>query len=490
MDIKKFFSNKYNIVLVSILLLGFIIRLKYLTVNTGMWWDEAEYLGMARNWVFDIPLAFNAQRPLLFPILLSGLYLLGANEAVVRFFAVLVPSTLAILLTYLVGKEMYTKKIGLIAAYIMSIFWLLIFNTTRVHTDALAMVFNLLAIYFFWKGYVKEKNKKYLLLMGLFLGLGFLTRLVAVLIALTIIAYLLIADKFKFLKEKYMWLTVGVGFLTVLPYLIWTKIRFGNMFAFTSGYSQVATAEGLAKPFAWHIFGFFKWYTGAILFLVFIVGLVTLFNLIIGFDLVLKNKEKKLRADLFVILWIAIQVGYFVFVQKAAEDRWLMPMAPAMFLLIGKGCMFIYDNIKKYNKVVAVVIVLGLLAFGSYQQLDLNNKLIMAKKDSEAQVGMAGKWIKEHSEKGESVISNNVYMELTYYAERHVHDIGKEWTIKERIKEFKPKYYIVTGFYPSEDWTYSYPAKQNESLMPVQAFFAGDKPIVVIYEFLNYDLRD
>jgi 4-amino-4-deoxy-L-arabinose transferase-like glycosyltransferase len=485
-----FFSDKYHILLIAILVLGFILRLKYLTINSALWWDEAEYLNIAKNWVFNIPLDINPQRPILFPAIIAFFYKLGANEAVIRFFVELIPSLGAVLMTYLLGKEFYNKKIGIIASLIMSVFWLLIFNTARVHTDALALLFNLLAIYFFWKGYIKQQSRTYIWLVGVFLALGFLTRVIAALIVLIILIFLLLTERVKFLKNKHIWVSIGLIFVVVLPYLLWSHSYYGNAFAFLQNYISTS-GQRSTDPFAWYVFGFFKWFTEWLFFIIFFIGIITLYKLVLGFDLVLKNKEKRLKSDLFIVIWIIVTIIYFVFVQKAAEDRWLIPMAPALFFLIGKGFIWIYVQIKKQNKILALVIIILLLFFGVYMQIDHAHSIINAKKDSYYHIKPAGLWVKDNTNEGDNIMSNNVYMQLLYYSERQVHGIaGTEEETVQKIKELKPKYYITTIFFRSQDWSYTMPQNYPDSMMPVQAYFMDQEqtqPILIIYEITNYE---
>ena len=77
-SIEKFLRNKHNLMLLGALLIAFVIRLYYFiqTYNQPLWWDEAEYMSMAKNILYGIPFDFNPQRPILFPLLLWLLWLL------------------------------------------------------------------------------------------------------------------------------------------------------------------------------------------------------------------------------------------------------------------------------------------------------------------------------------------------------------------------------------------------------------------------------
>jgi len=47
--IEKWLDNRYNLLLVIILLFALFLRLKYFDINTlSLWWDEATYLAAGR----------------------------------------------------------------------------------------------------------------------------------------------------------------------------------------------------------------------------------------------------------------------------------------------------------------------------------------------------------------------------------------------------------------------------------------------------------
>lgn len=129
---------KKHWILIGILLITLITRIIYFNINSAIWYDEGEYLSMAKHWSMDLPFRLGPQRMPFFPFLASILMNAGFNEAALRFAIVALPSIGVVFLTYLLGKEMYDKKIGLIASFLMSVFWVILFNVTRFHTDLLA----------------------------------------------------------------------------------------------------------------------------------------------------------------------------------------------------------------------------------------------------------------------------------------------------------------------------------------------------------------
>src|SRR3989344_930176 len=188
-EIIKKLHNKLKIyyvgvILACILILSFSINIYYfsLTKEQPLWWDEAEYMSTAKSWAFDIPYKISSQRPPLFPLLGAMIFKLGFSDLTFKFLFVFIPTILNALVIYLLGKEFYNKKTGLVAAFIMAVFWSLTFWTARFHPDSLALLLQLLAIYFFWLAFVKYKKTKFSLLTGLFAGLAFLAKIQSLLI--------------------------------------------------------------------------------------------------------------------------------------------------------------------------------------------------------------------------------------------------------------------------------------------------------------------
>ncbi len=484
---------KENLPIILILILGFAIRLYYtiLTKNQTEWWDSSEYMATALHWAFGLPYDINPQRPPLLPLFEAILLKLGGTEMLLKIILELIPSTLLILISYFIVKEMYDKKLALIVSIFMSVFWLAIFNTVRLHADIPLMLLSLLCVYYFWKGYIKKEKNYYIWLIGVFIALAFLTKLIGALFGIIFLIFLIIIDKFKFLKNKHLWIAFILMFLLILPYLIWQHNTYGNYTAFFSG-SHVLSEPGKlgSKPIAWYVFNWIPWMLNTPFLILFFLGIITLYTLILGFDLILKNKSAENYNDLFIFIWILITLIYFVFFERDAEDRWLLPIALPLFILVGKGLYFIYDIIKKYQKQVAVGVFVVLILIGGYFQLARASETINAKKDSYKEVKEASLWIKEHSNKDDIIFSKSS-TQMTYYARRQVLGFGgNETEFKEHVLKYKPKYIVFSIFEP-HGATLAYPEKFKNSLVPVQGYFSKDdktKPVLIIYEFKNYDL--
>jgi len=485
--VEHFLRNKYNLMFLGVLLIAFVVRLYYFiyTYNQPLWWDEAEYMSMAKNILYGIPFDFNPQRPILFPLLISLFLWIG--EGAVRFFINFLPSLGVVILVYLFGKELYNKKVALIASFIMAIFWNVLFHTTRIHADGLALFFSLLGIYLFWKGYVVKRIGKLVSFGFLFMVLGFMVKINAILAPIIIFIFLIITEKLNFLKKKILWKSVVWFFIPLVPYFIYNFFKFGTMLPFIQGYVDPSSLSAkFQSSFNWSIFKFTYVFTDTLFFILFLIGvLFVLLNLILGFDLIYK-KNLKVKADLFSVLSIVVVMGYFIFIERwGAEPRWLILMAPFMFFIIGKGIVEIIKYIKIDKKIIFFIIVI-ILFVGAYDHLNHNHELIKIKKSSYEPVQLAGLWIKENSNKDDIILSKSP-TQITYYSERETFGVPVD---KEEIKELKPKYMMISIFELHPPELLQMVDDINDHLQVVHAYFAdpeGKQAVLVVYEFKDYD---
>ena len=137
------------VVVLFLVMLGIRIYYFILTRNQPVWWDEGDYLNIARLWAFGSPAwDINPLRPLLLPFIFSMLMKLGSTEIILRLIPFLM-SILAIILVYYIGKDLYNREAGLIAAFMLSFFWSFTFFSYRMLVDVPVATLWLLALFLF-----------------------------------------------------------------------------------------------------------------------------------------------------------------------------------------------------------------------------------------------------------------------------------------------------------------------------------------------------
>ncbi len=486
MDYKEILKNKEDIFLIIILILAFILRIKFFNINTGIWWDEAEYLVMAKDLAFHpIWADWNPVRPMLLSLIWAFFFKLGFGETTIRFFTEFIPSFALILVIYLLGTEIYNKKVGLISSFIYSFFWLSIFLTSRLLTGQVSLLFALLAIFFFWKGYIKKQKNLFIYLSGIFMMIAILFRFPTGIIILPLILFLLIRDRLNFLKNKQIWLTVLATTLFIaVPYMIWNLVKFKTIFpAFKFYITNEATSaiQQFSSP-AYYILQYPLVYLNWLLLIFFIIGLfIILFNLSLGFDVILKQKNKKYNRDLFIFFWVLIPLLFFIFIYKYSEPRYLLMVVPAILFITSKGLLRFYSYIKKYNKIIASVLIFAILIFAAFQQYEQGKNLINVKKDTYLQIKQAALWIKENTPEDTKAHITANQMEFLAYAERKTTNGAghNETDFYQRMEENDPDYLIISYWYQKSvaypDWFINILQNNPERYQQVATFFINEE---------------
>src|SRR3989344_5906320 len=248
---QNFLYENSNFILAFILIFALVLRLKYLTINSALWFDEAEYLAMAKNWAFGIPFNIPEVRPVLLPFFAFIFYKIG------------------------VSPEMPTTALWTLAAYL------------------------------FWK-WSKNKSSIYLNLTGLIIGLGILMRFPFGLILIAFLIYLLTVYGLKFLKIKEIWTFLLVILLTLVPYFLWFYLAFNKLAILSTGgyYKYTFLLWEYIKVYYTYFYS-----PAYVLFLLFLAGLgIFLFKLVVGFDLIRKNTS--LQKNLFLLLLLVVPFLY------------------------------------------------------------------------------------------------------------------------------------------------------------------------------------
>ena len=240
---------KRNWVLILILVLAFILRLIVFTktLNQPLWWDEGDYASAALHWAIGAPTSLAPMRELVVPFLWSLLYKIYPGEFLWRLSQFFVSFALVIS-TYFCGKELFDKRIGLIAAFFITCSSLMLFYAGRLLTYIWTPLFLTLIILFFYKGYVRKQGTKYIIYSMLLLSFGIMIYWTIFLAIPIILGFLLITDKFKFIKDKSLWIST-IGLMPLILYFIISKIKTGIIHPRLSQVARYTQQNMFRSPF-------------------------------------------------------------------------------------------------------------------------------------------------------------------------------------------------------------------------------------------------
>ncbi len=429
--IKNWLKNPYKFIFLIIFGIAIMIRLYFysLTKAQPLWWDEADYLAYAKNLAgLGVTWIVSAKHNSLYPFLVAGIFKSGFGEAATKFIIQLIPSILSVVIVYLLANDMYNdKRISLIASFLMAVFWVHLFDSTRFHIDVPAFFFGLLSLYVFWKGYEKKEkifgkiNAKFAIpIATAFVILTYSIRRGYFLFGLFIIFYAILTKNWKeLIKDKYNWIGLIAGL--ILFFIVENTIFISKIGSVGQSYFH---EELPINFFPLQVFGsFFKFGSSwnMTLFYLFWIGLFLLIGkIVLSFGYIKENNEN-IKSDLFNILIIIITLAFFIFVLRSpdgfGEPRWYLPIAFSAFICISRASTFISDFVKPYNKQIAVILLIILIGSGGYYQYKLSNELIKSKVKSFSGIREAGFLLSQISNKDDVVLTMG-QPQVEYYSER------------------------------------------------------------------------
>jgi len=343
-------------------------------------------------------------------LLIAGfLYLFGPHEAFIRFLPPFI-TFLTGLAVFLLGRELYNRKVGFIASIITITIPSFVTYSALIYTDVLVTFF-LTMFFLLFTLSIKRGKKIYLYLSGIFGAFAFLTKtsgFAAYIFIFLVFIYELI-EKRKIYEpfKKYFILFL---ILIIIPSTFFLRsyfyyktpicaFPFIDRFFDTSGCSiknyekkyefagrteEVGTEQSVYRM-------------GIMNYLIFAYGNVwfVFFASISGLFLFLYRKDK---FDIFVLFMLLIFL--ILFINQApgrAEDtaRYTLVWAPFIGLVAAKWFEEVYNFIKRYQKYLALVVFIFIIVL-SYQNLKGKLDVMASVKQFSPSFFEACDWVKEN----------------------------------------------------------------------------------------------
>ena len=176
------------------------------------WWHQSPVKGTAYEWLHP---------PLSKLFMALGILIFGDNSLGWRFFSA-VFGVIAIYLLYLVGKKMFSEKVGLTAAFLGCLDGLFLVQSRIAMNDIFLVVFVLATIYFL-NLWLEKSLPKYSILTGFFTGLSVATKwpgvfLIPILGLAIIYQFRQQKSHFNWLKRNF-WIFLGSFLLIPIVYV-------------------------------------------------------------------------------------------------------------------------------------------------------------------------------------------------------------------------------------------------------------------------------
>jgi outer membrane protein assembly factor BamB len=313
----------------------------FVNLADGPLWaaDEQTYsqwaYHMVRSGDYLTPHAFGSMalwigKPPLYMWLMSLAYqAFGVSNFTTRLWSPIFATMLLVAMFYL-GKILYNRAVGLVSALVLGLFATFYSFAQHAMTDVPFVFFLVASIYFFIQSQTRQNTRWQPVLGGLFFGLALMTKqLEALLIPIILLIYLILTQhNLKSLFSRQVAVFLGVGILVTAPYLLYMFARFGM--DFYDWYVVYSTVTRTVTPIEGHAAGYLFYFE-------YLLSKETLWALLLPFAgcLCLYHATfKRSKADVLLLVWMAVVVLVFTFAQTKLE-WYLLPALPAFALAIG-----------------------------------------------------------------------------------------------------------------------------------------------------------
>ena len=227
-------AHRNKILLFLILIIAFFSRLYFLLQEGFVTTDGAIYILAGKNLIengkyeaFGNPeLVFSPGYPIFIGIFDHFLN----NPLFSAQFVSFISGIFLVYLAYFVGKNLHSKKVGLLASFLISTNVMLIILSTKTMSGSLALFISLLIVYIYFKLIDNYKNT-YALCIGLLIGFIFLIRTEGVIFLILPIIFLLKrANKLEIKKAITGFFIILISFLLVTsPYIYFLYQNTGTL---------------------------------------------------------------------------------------------------------------------------------------------------------------------------------------------------------------------------------------------------------------------
>ena len=217
----KIFKEKNELVFAFILLL-LIVILKYPVLNLPYSWDAMNYVIPAAQHVYENGFNIflweygNGHPPFYF-LLLGFLFKIFGNTPFVANSTILVFSFLAVYFTYLIGKNLFNRKVGIIAAILMFFYPTFFSYSGLSYLEIPLVALTVMSIYFF----IKNNDWLYVLFSCLLV----LTKETGIFVIVALLIYEVIKDKKINIKKN---LIHAIPLILFSLWLLSNKLHYGS----------------------------------------------------------------------------------------------------------------------------------------------------------------------------------------------------------------------------------------------------------------------
>lgn len=397
-----FLRNPLNLAFLVVLGLGIAIRWKYLFIES-LWTDESAYVlygsRLTSNPLYIFDAAFKSNG-IYIPEILIGFFNIFTSAFIAGRLMALAYSITGIIYSYLLGKEVKDRYVGLGLAAFFAFNHEIWFNSTRTLTDAPVTAMFIVAVYYFIR---YEKTGKGIIPLIAALLFALLTKpqayiLIPILALYYILRFTLTEDRKElkhFVRKKIFYAVLCL----VALFLLWQgHYIYRNIFANLTLYFDFVNI--LPYMVSWTII------------VLFLIGTL--------FALIYRKKE-----HLLMLSWLIVGYGVFLVYRTLVQPRYILPVLPVIFLLALIGIYEALYYIRLLGKInIPKFIPLLLIAFVAYGYYTLGDSIAMQKAFTYTGYEEAGEFLRQNVDASKSIVLVGSTSPSTLYTGIEFHSQG------------------------------------------------------------------
>lgn len=359
---KIFTLIKENYLLITILVIAAILRIYHIDFQS-VWLDEIHSINEAspKNTVsemFDALMIAEPHPPLYFLLLHFSFKIFGYTTFVARVLSAMI-GIAGVFSIYLLGKELYSKKVGVTAAILIAFNYFHIYYSQDARMYSLLFLMTTLSFYYLIN-FIKNPTYKSSILYAVFAALMIYCHFFALfaLFSQYLILLYFIIKPFKISGKKFFIFCLLSGIVTLLLYIPTYKL-FLKTSEMTSIWIQMPTLDVYTQ--------FFKDFFGQselVLFfivIIFILFFIHLFKAKNSEKFTINPNEDKLVFSFFILfVWILVTL-FLPLIRTYTSlpmlvNRYFINILPAVLIIVAIGLNFIKNEIVKYSMVTIIVL--------------------------------------------------------------------------------------------------------------------------------------